>query len=124
MMSPTTSSGQLTVSLTIGSSRTGEASSIAWRKAIEPAILNAISEESTSWCLPSRSVTRTPLTGKPATVPCSIASTTPFSTAGMKLPGIEAPLILLTNSSPTPSSAGSISILQSANWPRPPDCFL
>ena len=33
----------------IGSSSTGLASSIACLKAMEPAILNAISEESTEW---------------------------------------------------------------------------
>ena len=55
--------GAADVSRTIGSSRTGSASSIACLKAIEPAILKAISEESTSWCLPSTSRTRTSLTG-------------------------------------------------------------
>ena len=58
-------------------------------------------------------------------MPCSIASRTPFSTAGMNEPGIAPPLIWLTNSnSPSPSSSGSISMWQSPNWPRPPDCFL
>ena len=51
----------------IGSSRTAPACASASLMAIEPAILKAISEESTEWKLPSKSRTRTPLTGKPAT---------------------------------------------------------
>ena len=42
----------------------------------------------------------TPLTGKPATAPCCIASRQPFSTAGMKPCGMTPPLIALTNSKP------------------------
>ena len=41
----------------IGSSSTGLARLAASLKAIEPATLKAISEESTSWYLPSTSVT-------------------------------------------------------------------
>ena len=59
-------------------------------------------------------MTRTPLTGKPATIPCSIASRTPFSTAGMKPPGMTPPLIALTNSK-SPSGSGSTSMWQSPN---------
>ena len=51
-------------------------------KAIEPAILNAISDESTVWYEPSTSRTRTPCTGAPASSPCCIASWMPLSTAG------------------------------------------
>ena len=47
----------------IGSISTGWAFSIASLNAIEPAILNAISDESTEWCWPSKSLTRTSLTG-------------------------------------------------------------
>ena len=54
----------------------------------------------------------------------AIASATPFSTAGMKPPGITPPLIAFSNSRPAPVSAGEISMWQSANWPRPPVCFL
>ena len=121
--SPTYSSGTVTVTVMIGSISVGWALSIASLNAIEPAILNAISDESTEWCWPSNTVTRTPRTGKPAIVPVRMASWTPFSTAGMKPPGITPPLIALTNSK-SPSANGSISMWQSANWPRPPVCFL
>ena len=47
----------------IGSSRTAPACSSAWRIANEPASLKAISELSTVWNEPSKSLTRTPLTG-------------------------------------------------------------
>ncbi len=47
----------------IGSSSTGPACSIACFIAIEPATLNAISDESTVWYEPSYTRTRTPLTG-------------------------------------------------------------
>jgi hypothetical protein len=43
------SSGVVTSTAIIGSSRTGPALRAPSLKAIEPAILNAISEESTSW---------------------------------------------------------------------------
>ena len=54
----------------IGSSSTGSAFSYADLNAIEPAILNAISDESTVWYEPSTSRTRTPWTGAPASSPC------------------------------------------------------
>ena len=62
--------------------------------------------------------------GYPASTPPAIASTMPFSTAGMKPPGITPPLIALMNSNPSPCSFGAISMWQSPNWPRPPVCFL
>ena len=93
--------------------------------AIEPAILNAISEESTEWCWPSKSFTRTPLTGIAGDHAAAASPpTTPFSTAGMNPPGITPPLIAFTKSKPCPCPSGSISMWQSANWPRPPVCFL
>ena len=46
---PMYSSGTITHTFMMGSSRTGSASRIASLKAMEPAILKAISEESTSW---------------------------------------------------------------------------
>ena len=49
MTSPTLPPARTRVTSMIGSSSTGPASSIAWRMAIEPAILNAISDESTVW---------------------------------------------------------------------------
>ena len=47
----------------IGSSSTGLALRAASLKAIEPAILNAISEESTSWYVPSVRMARTSTIG-------------------------------------------------------------
>ena len=47
MMSPTSSEGVSTSTLTYGSSNTGWAFSTALLKAIDPATLNAFSEEST-----------------------------------------------------------------------------
>ena len=49
MMSPTASSGTVMSRRMIGSSSAGSASEKAFLKAIEPAILNAISDESTVW---------------------------------------------------------------------------
>jgi hypothetical protein len=43
----------------IGSISVGWALSMASLNAIEPAILNAISDESTEWCWPSKSLTFT-----------------------------------------------------------------
>ena len=65
---------------------------------MEPAILNAISEESTSWYDPSARVTRMSTSGYPARTPEAIASWTPWSTAGMYSVGMAPPLILSTNS--------------------------
>ena len=53
----------------IGSSSVGCAFSYAALKAIEPATLNAISDESTLWYEPSTSRTRTPWIGAPASSP-------------------------------------------------------
>ena len=49
MTSPMLSSGVMTSTAIIGSSSTGSALRAAALKAIEPAILKAISDESTSW---------------------------------------------------------------------------
>ena len=49
LTAPTASSGTVTSSSMIGSSSIGSAFSYAERNAIEPAILNAISDESTLW---------------------------------------------------------------------------
>ena len=51
--------------------------------AIEPAVWNAASDESTECALPSKSVTRRSTTGYPATIPRSIWVRTPFSTLEM-----------------------------------------
>ena len=57
MTSPMNSSGVTTSQAIIGSSRAGPARAAPSLKAIEPAILKAISLESTSWKLPSKAVT-------------------------------------------------------------------
>ena len=53
MTSPMNSSGMVTSTRMIGSRIIGSAFSTASLRAIEPAILNAISDESTSWNEPS-----------------------------------------------------------------------
>jgi hypothetical protein len=63
MTSPRNSSGVTTSTAKIGSSRTGLARRAASLKASEPATLNAISDESVSWYLPSTRVTRTSTIG-------------------------------------------------------------
>ena len=66
----------------MGSRMVALACSIAALKASEPAILNAISEESTLWYDPSVRVTRKSTTGFPDSHPRWRASWIPFSTAG------------------------------------------
>jgi hypothetical protein len=58
-----------------------------------PAILNAISEESTSWYEPSTRVALTSTMGYPASTP-SQASWMPWSTDGMYSLGMRPPVIL------------------------------
>ena len=92
--------------------------------AIDAAILNAFSFESTSWYEPSNSVTLTSTTGKPASTPFGSVSRRPFSTAGMYSRGTVPPLIASTNSKPLPGSCGSILSHTWPYWPRPPDCLM
>ena len=61
--SPMNSSGVVTSNSITGSSRTGSARRAASFTTMEPAILNAISDESTSWKEPSMSVARTSTMG-------------------------------------------------------------
>ena len=63
MTSPMYSSGTITSTSMIGSRMIGRAFLAASWNAIEPAILNAISEESTSWYEPSKSSTWTSVIG-------------------------------------------------------------
>ena len=102
------SSGVTTSTENTGSSRTGLARATAALSASEPAIRKAISEESVSWYLPSVRVTRTSTRGKPARGPLSIASSTPFSTAGMNSVGTEPPLTLLMKSKPSPGAGSTL----------------
>ena len=88
--SPEYSSGVTTSTFMIGSSSTGFALAKPSLKAIEPAILNAISLESTSWYEPSVSATFTSTIGKPAITPLPSCSLMPLSTAGMYSRGIDA----------------------------------
>ena len=69
MTSPTKFSGTTTSTSITGSSSRGFARAVAAFIAMEPAILNAISLESTSWKEPSRSVTLTSTSGYPARGP-------------------------------------------------------
>ena len=107
MMSPTDSDGTAISAFMMGSRRVGRAFSTAALKPTEPAILKAISFESTGWNLPSMQRTRTSTTGKPARGPWTAASRTPFSTAGIRLRGIEPPTISSANSKPAPRGSGS-----------------
>jgi hypothetical protein len=63
MMSPMNSSGVVISTFMIGSKSVAPAFAMASFQASEPAILNAISEESTSWYWPSRSRTAKSTTG-------------------------------------------------------------
>ena len=83
MTSPMYSSGVATSTDMIGSRSAGLALRRASLKAIEPAILNAISEESTSWYLPSVRIARTSTVGYPASTPASSDCWMPASTDGM-----------------------------------------
>jgi len=107
----------------IGSSKYGAHCASPSLIAIRPAVRKAISELSTVWNEPSISRTAQSTTGKPSG-PFSIASRIPASTAGMYCRGITPPVILSSNTKPSPRSSGRISIVQSPYWPCPPDCFL
>ncbi len=61
--SPTNRSGAVISILTMGSSMIGEALRIASITALRPAVTNAISFESTSWLLPSYTMTLRSSTG-------------------------------------------------------------
>ena len=63
MTSPMNSSGMVTSTRMTGSRIVGSAFSTASLRAIEPAILNAISDESTSWNEPSKRVALTSTMG-------------------------------------------------------------
>ncbi len=93
MTSPIDSSGTITSTFMMGSNSTGEAPNTAFLKPIEPAILKAISEESTGRQDPIVQVTLISVTAYPARAPSSMASMTPFSTAGMYCRGMTPPTI-------------------------------
>jgi hypothetical protein len=81
-----------------GSRITGEAFATASLRAIEAAIRNAISLESTSWKEPSKRVALTSTIGWPAWGPVSRASRMPMSMGLMYSRGMVPPTILSTNS--------------------------
>ena len=64
--------------------------------ASEPAIWNAMSDESTGWNFPSSSVTLMSTMGFPLITPSDIVFTMPFSIDGMNCEGIAPPKILLS----------------------------
>ena len=63
MTSPWYWVGTVTSSREMGSSSTGPALAMASLNPSDPAILKLISDESTGWYLPSKTVTRTSTTG-------------------------------------------------------------
>ena len=81
----------------IGSRSTGPALLIASLNAIEPAIWNAISDESTSWYEPSYTFACTPSTGNPPRIPDFVASSIPSPTAGIYSLGIAPPTTVDSN---------------------------
>ena len=100
MTSPMYSSGTTTSTSSRGSSSVGRPFLAPSFSAMEPAILNAISDESTSWYEPSIRLTLMSTIGKPARTPVSMASMMPASTGAMYSRGTEPPTILLSNEKP------------------------
>ena len=91
MTSPMCASGITTSTFMTGSSRTGDARRAAVRNAIDAAILNATSDESTSWDDPSYNVTLTSSIAYPASTPVVSASRTPPSIDPMNSLGTAPP---------------------------------
>ena len=94
------------------------------RKQALAAISNASAELSTSWYLPSVRVYLKSTVWKPASTPVEDCIRMPFSTAGMYSFGTVPPTTLFSKTMPALRSSGSNTILTSAYWPDPPDCFL
>jgi len=76
----------------IGSSICAPALENAALNAENVAILNATSDESTSWYDPKYGTTFTLMIGYPAKIPCAIVSFAPLSIAGINSLGIDHPL--------------------------------
>src|SRR5437764_35380 len=114
MTSPMLRSGTRTSTSMMGSSSTGLASITAWRMAMAPASLKAMSFPSTAWVDPSSRRTLMSTRGLPVSTPCSIVSRTPLSTDGRKFCGMEPPKILSSQMKPVPRGTGAMSITQ---WP-------
>ncbi|MNO93758.1 hypothetical protein D3C76_853620 [compost metagenome] len=91
----------------IGSRRTGLHLSLAAFSAREPATLNAISLESTSWYEPSTIVALTSTSGKPAMTPFFIPSSIPARAGAIYSLGTDPPTTLLSKVLPVPASSGS-----------------
>ena len=94
-------------------------------KAIEPAILNAISEESTSWYLTVEQLDPEVdhrETGKVAFLAGLLDAF--FHRRAEALGDGTAEDLVDLNSKSSPAARGSIWMVQSANCPRPPVCFL
>src|SRR5438105_897389 len=83
--------GTVISSLTIGSRRVGRQTANAFLKAYRAAVLNAASDESTSWYLPKYTSTARSWMRYPARAPRSITSLHPFSIAGRQLFGLVPP---------------------------------
>src|SRR5690554_3905159 len=123
--SPIYSSGTVTSTLITGSRSTAPPLFMASLNAIEPAILNAISLESTSWYEPSYTTALIPSTGYPPSIPAFAASSIPAPTAGMYSLGIAPPTASEANSKvfSALASIGSKRTLQCPYCPHPPDCL-
>ena len=113
------SSGTVISTFIIGSNITALACLHPSLNAIDAAILNAISDESTSWYEPSTNVALKSITGYPAKIPLSAASLIPCSIGLIYSFGTAPPTILLSNSIPFPGSNGSISNQTSPYCPLP-----
>ena len=94
---------------TMGSSSTGEHCGMPSVMAMRAAVLNAISELSTSWYEPSDRLTAKSTTGKPSG-PWPIHSRTPCSTAGMYCFGTTPPVMVSVNRKPEPRGSGLLRI--------------
>ena len=117
------SSGTVTLTLMIGSRITGWHLFFISLTASEAAILNAISEESTSWYDPSWSVALTSTIGYPAKTPPARASCKPLSVTGMYSLGTTPPTTASTNSYPLPGFGSKLT--QTCPYcPLPPDCLM
>ena len=79
----------------IGSSSAGFIFGNVSRKQFWAQTMNAMSELSTSWYLPSLRSILMPTTGKPATGPLASMLRKPFSMAGMKFVGMRPPRIVV-----------------------------
>ena len=123
-ISPNFSTGTLTSSVTIGSSRTGRGLLESLAEGVGRGGLERLLRAIDRVIPPKKTSTSTSTTGLPEITPFSSCSRTPFSTAGMNWLGITPPLTAFDELNPSPRPRGRTRRWTSANWPRPPVCFL